>query len=175
MKVPADCPGEQTKDEKKKLKAERQAAASAAVEAPASNGVSSPPPLTRQDTMNSLSSGYAASATRSLSGTVPRAMTQDDTTPTTSSPLTSAPSNASSTPTGTARRNRIVAPPPAAYVSGSSAPASNGDSQPKAKMLYPYEAREAGEVTLSEGTEVKILEPDGKTNILDRLLDANNL
>lgn len=164
MKVPADCPGEQTKEEKKKLKAERQAAATAAVEAPtpASNGVSSPPPLTRQDTMNSLSSGYAASATRSLSGNIPRSVTQDDTTPTNSSPLTSAPSNASSTPAAGARRNRIVAPPPAAYVSATSQPASNGDGQPKAKMIYPYEARETGEVSLSEGTEVKILEPDGK-------------
>lgn len=173
MKVPADCPGEQTKEERKKLKAERQAAATAVVEAPVSNGVSSPPPLTRQDTMNSLSSGYAASATRSLSGNVPRSVTQDDTTPTTSSPLTSAPSNASSAPTGTTRRNRIVAPPPAAYVSATSQPASNGDGQPKAKMLYPYEARDSGEVTLSEGTEVKILEPDGRLKIPDGLCDAD--
>ena len=34
LKVPAECPGEQTKEEKKRLKVERQAAATAAVEAP---------------------------------------------------------------------------------------------------------------------------------------------
>src|SRR5205814_1943133 len=74
MKVPAECPGEQTKEEKKKLKAERQATASAAVEVPivpATNGTTGVT-LTRQDTMNSLSSGYAASAHRSVSGNKPR-------------------------------------------------------------------------------------------------------
>ncbi|KIX05135.1 uncharacterized protein Z518_06007 [Rhinocladiella mackenziei CBS 650.93] len=161
MKVPADCPGEQTKEEKKKLKAERQAAAAVAVEAPASNGVSSAPALTRQDTMNSLSSGYAASASRSLSGNVARLSTQDESsTPMASSPITSVPSNAGSTVGGAPRRNRIVAPPPAAYVSAPADVGANGSSQPKAKMLYPYEARDEGEISLSEGTEVKILEPD---------------
>lgn len=150
MKVPADCPGEQTKEEKKKLKTERQAAALAAVEAPASNGATSTPALTRQDTMNSLSSGYAASATRSLSGSVPRLGQQDD-----------APAMAS-TAGAAARRNRIVAPPPAAYVSAPAGDsAANGSGQPKGRMLYTYEARDDGEVSISEGTEVRILEPDG--------------
>ncbi|RVX68758.1 hypothetical protein B0A52_07644 [Exophiala mesophila] len=161
MKVPAECPGEQTKEERKKLKVERQAAASIAAETPAVNGNSNnnPPPLTRQDTMNSLSSGYAASASRSMSGNLPRTGTQDDTTPTTSSPLTAAPSTAGASTGGTTRRNRIVAPPPAAYV-GSSGAAANGSNQPKGRMLYPYEARDSGEVSVSEGAEVKILEPD---------------
>lgn len=159
MKVPADCPGEQTKEEKKKLKAERQAAALAAAEAPASNGVNSLPSLTRQDTMNSLSSGYAASATRSVSGNIPRSSAQDDSTgPGANSSLTT---NAGSTASG-ARRNRIVAPPPAAFVSAAGDSGANGSIQPRAKMLYPYEARDEGELSVTDGTEVKILEPDGK-------------
>ncbi|EXJ81934.1 hypothetical protein A1O1_08001 [Capronia coronata CBS 617.96] len=146
MKVPADCPGEQTKEEKKKLKAERQAAAIAATEAPAANGVSSPPSLTRQDTMSSLSSGYAASATRSAPGNIPRSSGQDDSTT----------AGAGST----ARRNRIVAPPPATFVSGTDGLGANGSGQPRAKMMYGYEARDESEVSLSEGTEVRVLEPD---------------
>lgn len=164
MKVPADCPGEQTKEEKKKLKAERQAAALAALEAPppppVSNGASGPPALTRQDTMNSLSSGYAASATRSLSGGVARLPPTDD--QTVSSPLTTVTSSTSSTTAPAPRRNRIVAPPPTAYVSAPVADlASNGSAQPRGKMLYAYEARDDGEISVSEGTEVRIIEPDG--------------
>jgi len=163
MKIPADCPGEQTKEEKKRLKTERQAAAAAAAEVPTSNGAQPPPPLARQNTMNTLSSGYATSATRSLSGSIPRSTQQDDgNAPATSSPLTSTPSNVAPTITSTTRRNRIVAPPPTAYVS---APAdtlpANGDTPPKAKMLYSYEARDEGEVSVADGKEVTILEPDG--------------
>ncbi|KAI1625777.1 hypothetical protein EDD37DRAFT_317816 [Exophiala viscosa] len=158
MKVPADCPGEQTKEERKKLKAERQAAALTAVETPASNGVGSQPPLTRQDTMNSLSSGYAASATRSVSGGIVRSTGQDggsSTAPT--SPFASTLDSGSAG----ARRNRVVAPPPTAYVSAPPDLGSNGSSGPRGKMIYPYEARDDGEVSLSEGAEVRILEPDG--------------
>jgi hypothetical protein len=167
MKVPADCPGEQTKEEKKKLKIERQAAASAALETPASNGTSAPPTLTRQDTMNSLSSGYAASATRSLSGGVTRLGGQDSdsTPPTTGSSLTPVPSNSGPSAPGGARRNRIVAPPPAAYVGGGeSATNGGGGQQPRGKMLYPYEARDDGEVSVAEGAEVKILAADGMSD-----------
>ncbi|KIV83098.1 hypothetical protein PV11_05153 [Exophiala sideris] len=155
MKVPADCPGEQTKEERKKLKVERQAAAATAAEAPASNGVGSQPTLTRQDTMNSLSSGYAASATRSVSGGIVRATGQDSgLSAPASSPFTSALDSSSAA----TRRNRVVAPPPTAYVSAP--PDSNGSSGPRGKMIYPYEARDDAEVSLSEGAEVKILEPD---------------
>ncbi|KAK7897071.1 Protein BZZ1 [Exophiala xenobiotica] len=153
MKVPADCPGEQTKEEKKKLKTERQAAALVAAEAPASNGVSSHPPLTRQDTMSSLSSGYAASATRSVSGTIPRSTGEEI-----SSPLTTITSNSVST--SGPRRNRVVAPPPSTYVSGAAESGANGTGQKRGKMLYAYEARDQGEVSLPEGAEFKIIEPD---------------
>lgn len=163
MKVPADCPGEQTKEEKKKLKAERQAAAGAVVESPVANGSNQAPQLTRQDTMNSLSSGYAASAARSVS-TVSRTAAQDDNSTTPSSPLAATPSTASSNAAG--RRNRIVAPPPAAYVSAPvEAPAANGGGRSKGRMLYAYEARDQGELSVSEGKEVTILEPDGKCTL----------
>ena len=180
MKVPAECPGEQTKEEKKKLKAERQAAANAAVEAPvapvapATNGTGGTT-LTRQDTMNSLSSGYAASAHRSLSGTMPRAGSaisngEDSTTPQRSSPLTittpattsAATPAAAPTASNPTRRNRIVAPPPAAYVSAPMLPPAESAAKPRAKLLYPYEARDAGELSVDEGKECTILEPDGE-------------
>ena len=167
LKVPADCPGEQTKEERKKLKAERQAAAAAAVEAPPiTNGGA--PALTRQDTMNSLSSGYAASAQRSVSGTIPRSNTvtsnDDNSAPQRSSTLTSSVADISaSKPTPAVRRNRIVAPPPVAYMTPQNdEPTSNGGGLPRGVMLYPYEARDAGEVTVAEGKEVTIIEPDGK-------------
>lgn len=167
LKVPADCPGEQTKEEKKQLKAQRQAAASAAVEvSPGSNESANGPTLNRQDTMNSLSSGYAASAQRSVSGVIPRSSTAlssgDGGEP---APNPSSPSDASTPkPASSAtRRNRIVAPPPVAYVSGpAEEPAANGVEQRRGKMLYPYEAREAGEVSVAEGKDVTILESDGK-------------
>lgn len=165
MKVPPECPGEQTKEEKKKLKAERQATANAAVEAPivpATNGTAGTT-LTRQDTMNSLSSGFAMSAHRSVSGNIPRVGStastgEDSNEPQRSSPL-SITTPAASNPS---RRNRIVAPPPAAYVSAPAQPASENSTKPKAKLLYPYEAREAGELSVGEGKECTILEPDGK-------------
>ena len=171
LKVPADCPGEQSKEEKKKLKAERQANAAKAAEAPVAvpNG-SNPPPmaptLVRQNTMNSLSSGYALNAQRSVSGTVPTVGTSSDQSSAPSravSSATSIPENNSPATAG-ARRNRIVAPPPTAYVS---APPSNEatadeDSAPRGKVLYSYEAREEGELSVREGKEVTIVEPDGK-------------
>lgn len=172
LKVPAECPGEQTKEERKKLKVERQAAASAAAEAPpapAMNG-SSASTLTRQDTMNSLSSGYATSAHRSLSGVIPRVGStatggEDASAAQRSSHLASATSVPSDTPTpatsNTARRNRIVAPPPVAYASPPPVSSSDGVNEPRGKMIYPYEARDAGEVSVEEGKECTILEPDG--------------
>ena len=171
LKVPADCPGEQTKEEKKKLKVERQAAASKAAEAPVAvpNGANPPPmpSLSRQDTMNSLSSGYAASAQRSVSGTVPRVgITADENSgPARGAAFTTpVPENKPPVAAGT-RRNRIVAPPPTAYMSApppDESPAKN-DSISRGKMLYSYEARDDGELTVSEGKEVTILEPDGRS------------
>jgi formin-binding protein 1 len=170
MKVPADCPGEQTKEERKKLKAERQATASAAVEAPqqppTTNG--SMPTLTRQDTMNSLASGYAASATRSVSGVVPRNSTlstsQTVTTPTQEiqSPLSA--TAAAPPAAGGSRRNRVVAPPPAAYISAPPPDDTPSTGSRRGRMLYAYEKRDDGEVSIEEGKEVLIIEGDGKSH-----------
>ncbi|KAH1427506.1 hypothetical protein KXX32_005708 [Aspergillus fumigatus] len=162
MKVPAECPGEQTKEEKKKLKAERQEQAGAmpALDITPSNGTSAAPSLTRQNTMNSLSSGYAASANRSLSNVTsqPASATEPAAPSTPAAPAETKPAVAAP------KRNRILAPPPAQYVTAPapsespSAPAKSGE--PRGKMLYPYQAGGADEITVQEGDDVGIIEPD---------------
>ncbi|EEH18265.1 hypothetical protein PABG_00828 [Paracoccidioides brasiliensis Pb03] len=171
MKVPAECPGEQNKEEKKKLKIERQEAAGsgAAIDLPKSpNGASEPPALSRRDTMNSLSSGYAASTARSTSVVLTRQATEagavevPESLPAATKPATK--------PSAGARRNRIVAPPPAQYVSvppppsegesGGRAGFSPKSNEPRGKMLYPYDANGEDEITVGEGREVIIVEPD---------------
>ena len=166
LKVPADCPGEQSKDERKKLKAERQAAAAAVhVAPPAANGHAPPdgvaelPDLGRSNTMNSLSSGFAASAKRSVStasGTAPAA---DGT-----SEVEAKKPLISSKPGGL-RKSRIVAPPPAAYISeapGNMPPTSSKPAEQHGRMTYPYQASAEGELTMEEGAEVSIVEADGQ-------------
>lgn len=156
MKVPATCPGEQTKEDKKKLKSERQEAANGMKSPPGpTDGVAELPTMSRSNTMNSLSSGYAASAHRSISGGPPKTPTEEAT------PASKAKIGAPNT----LRKNRVIAPPPAGYVSELSGSAVNGSSawsEQKGKMLYPYEANDAGELTVGDGKEVTILEPDGK-------------
>jgi formin-binding protein 1 len=168
MKVPAECPGEQSKEDKKKLKAQRQEAANAgkAPSSGAGDGASEASSLERSNTMNSLSSGYAASANRSISGLGPRPSAEEtppDRSSTTKSITTTSAPNV-------IRKNRVVAPPPTAYISelpGSSANGSSSLSPPgneqKGKMLYQYDANGEGEITVPDGREVTILEPDGKS------------
>ncbi|RFU26230.1 hypothetical protein B7463_g10108, partial [Scytalidium lignicola] len=160
MKVPAECPGELNKEEKKKLKAERQEAANSnGVAAPAStDNVAELPAMSRSNTMNSLSSGYAASANRSISGNPPR-------TPIEETPPDRTNSIATTATTATAvRKNRVIAPPPASYISelpGSSVNGSGGaTSEQRGKMLYTYEANVDGEITVPEGRDVIIIEAD---------------
>ncbi|KAK3722519.1 Protein BZZ1 [Vermiconidia calcicola] len=152
LKVPADCPGELNKEQRKTAKAERQAAAQAqqAAPAPATNGAggggSGHPGLQRSDTMgsmNTLSSGYAASAHRSVSGTTARSSVVEDG-PAPPSKIGSAP-----------RAHRMVAPPPAAMASP---PATSGDTE--GKMLYAYQANGDGEISVPEGQDFALLEPD---------------
>lgn len=149
LKVPADCPGELNKEQKKSIKAERQAAAQAqaAVVPPSSNGTAEAPPnLQRSDTigsMNTLSSGYAASANRSVSGTAAKA--GDD-----SSAATAAPAKATSGPI----RHRVMAPPPTSYVK------SDGGDEQKGKMLYAYHANGEGEISVADGQDFTVVEPD---------------
>ncbi|KAK5170120.1 Protein BZZ1 [Saxophila tyrrhenica] len=159
LKVPADCPGELNKEERKKVKTERQAAAQARSTAPDSTdgtngagGGTSPPGLQRSDTMgsmNTLSSGYAASAQRSVSGMTNRSSMAAEEPPAAAAP-TAKPS---------IRSHRMVAPPPAAFVGS---PASNGDSddQPSGKMLYAYTANASGEISVGDNVTFTLLEPD---------------
>lgn len=162
MKVPAECPGEQTKEEKKKLKDERQEAAATVIATPATpasaNSASELPALGRRDTMNSLSSGYAASATKSNSALSSNAE------------VTELPAStpAPAKKPATIRKNRIVAPPPERYVSGPppAAAAPVTPSEPRGKMLYAYQANGEDEITVEDGQDVVIVEPDGKTIFL---------
>lgn len=173
MKVPAECPGEQSKEDRKKLKAERQEAATSS-KRPMSggDGAAELPALSRSNTMNSLSSGYAASANRSISGLGTGSGAKsptDENPPERSSTIKSA----ISAPTA-ARKNRVVAPPPTAYISelpgssvnGSSTGLSVPSTEQKGKMLYSYDANGDGELSVPEGREVTILEPDGKSYVL---------
>ncbi|KAF4626628.1 hypothetical protein G7Y89_g11529 [Cudoniella acicularis] len=160
MKVPAECPGEQSKEERKKLKQERQESANSLKSPGApSDSVAELPTMSRSNTMNSLSSGYAASANRSVSGSGPRSPVEETPPerPTSLKPIASGPN--------IIRKNRIVAPPPAAYISELPGSAPNGSgpaasNEQKGKMLYAYDANGDGEVTVAEGKEVVILEPD---------------
>ncbi|KAI1822395.1 hypothetical protein F4861DRAFT_389325 [Xylaria intraflava] len=156
MKVPAECPGELSKEERKKSKADRQAAAGAPLKPPTGTPehVAELPDLTRSNTMNSLSSGYAASAHRSISGQVAN---------TRSSSEDAIPELPGSRPA--ARKPRLVAPPPSAYVSELPGSSINGSGSTKAneqkgKMLYAFEASGEGEISVAEGREVTILELD---------------
>lgn len=159
MKVPADCPGETDKDGKKKLKVARQAASQAPAAVSTSNGgptgssdsVNELPRLNRSDTMgsmNTLSSGYAASAQRSVSGTTVQTV----------QPTADAGGAARS---NTVKRNRVLAPPPDHYANGSSA--SSHSSEPRGKMLYSFAGSGEGELSINEGDEFTILDPDGKS------------
>ena len=169
LKVPADCPGEQSKDERKKLKAERQQGANASAvqeNGGAPDGVHELPDLSRSNTMNSLSSGYAASANRSAIDAGARAPDED----TIDSRTTSQPSIGKPTP---GRRNRIVAPPPTQYVSELPANGAvkgggvtSNPSELRGRMLYSYHAAGDGEISVEEGQEVTIVETDGELKSL---------
>lgn len=155
LKVPADCPGEQSKEEKKKLKDERQKSAHTTVPANGSpGGASDMPQIRRSDTvnsMNTLSSGYSATAHRSVSGGM--------------SPTTEEPPAEKKPAVAAPRRNRIVAPPPAQYVKEDPdlpPPPASKSTEQKGRMLYAYQQNGDGELTVPDGRDVTILEPDGK-------------
>ncbi|KAJ5761137.1 hypothetical protein N7520_008293 [Penicillium odoratum] len=151
MKVPAECPGEQSKEEKKKLKAARQeqAGSGPTIDLESSAASTTAPSLTRQNTMNSLSSGYAASGARSLSNVA--------TQPTPEDPADETPSPVAETKPNAGRKHRIMAPPPMAYAT---APSPEPTTKPRGKMLYSYEATGPDEVTVQDGDNVTIVEAD---------------
>ncbi len=157
MKVPAECPGEQSKDARKKLKQERQEAATATLKPSGSPSVAELPDLTRSNTTNSLSSGYAASAQRSIAGPM---------SPTEETPPEPAGRPQSMVSSGNAaKKNRVIAPPPTAYMSelpGSTPNGSSGSAEQKGKLLYTFDAGGDGELSVAEGREVEIVEPDSK-------------
>lgn len=161
LKVPAECPGEQTKEGRKKLKADRQAASKVAIpmhpNGSNAGNIAELPDISRSDTMDTLSSGFAASANRSVLGRTPS-----------EEPVAEAPAQPAAKP-ATLRKNRIVAPPPTQYVSEMpaddqiSAPRSSTShpAQPSGKMIYSYQAIADGEISVQEDDEVIIVEPDG--------------
>ncbi|QQK47977.1 Fps/Fes/Fer/CIP4 homology [Penicillium digitatum] len=157
MKVPAECPGEQTKEDKKKLKALRQdqAGAMPVVDVGTPTASTAAPSLRRQNTMNSLSSGYAASSARSISN-VPTQNTPE-------SPADDPPAPVAQTKPAAAKRNRVLAPPPTAYMTAPP-PSDSGmgskSKEPWGKMLYAYQATGSDEVSVEDGDEVVILQPD---------------
>ncbi|WAO89862.1 Hypothetical protein NCS54_00726600 [Fusarium falciforme] len=160
MKVPANCPGEQTKEERKKLKAERQDSANKLLKPSATmtsthSATSDGPDLTRSNTMTSLSSH---SARPSLSGSVSGQRSPAEETPPEVGPRPSISSKTSNT----VRKNRIMAPPPTAYITdgGASAPNGGDKEEKKGKMLYAFEGSGDGELTVPEGRDVVLLEPD---------------
>ncbi|TWU71870.1 hypothetical protein ED733_003677 [Metarhizium rileyi] len=164
MKVPADCPGEQNKDERKKLKAERQEAANRLVvrDPAAPSHVADLPDLSRSNTMNSLSSH---SAKRSASGHVVPveldAGEQSRARRPSISPNPTGTTTSSAAMTGT--RKRMAAPPPSAYVSelpGSSVNGNGDREERKGRMLYAFDASGDGELSVAEGREVTLLEAD---------------
>lgn len=152
MKVPASCPGEVGKEDRKKLKVERQASAQAATPTqPGQNGdgASDMPTISRSDTvgsMNTLSSGFATSAQRSVSGTI------------------KGPEEAPKVVATSGSRRRVIAPPPDHYVSNGTNGASK--SEDHGKMTYAYQQNGDGEISVDEGNEVTILEADGKDALL---------
>lgn len=168
LKVPADCPGELNKEQKKAAKTQRQAAAQSnslpSAQSPTSEGMNGAgggqghSALQRSDTMgsmNTLSSGYAASAHRSVSGTNVRSSMAED-------GASTAPPTARISSSSTAARPRMVAPPPSQYVTST----PNGDSsadgaqQQQGKMLYAYTATNDEELSIRENSAFTLLEPD---------------
>jgi hypothetical protein len=108
--------------------------------------------------MNTLSSGYSASAQRSVSGTTlgegSRGGIEEE----------SVVPKKSTSVIGGARRNRLVAPPPSQYVtSDPGGEGSNGDAggEQKGRMLYAYQANSDGEISVQDGVEVTVVEEDG--------------
>lgn len=161
MKCPANCPGEQNKEEKKKLKAQRQEdAKNAAVpttNGSSADGASDMPRLSRSDTMNTLSSGYSATAQRSVSGTTITAATLAGEEDAPAKKIPAAPKG---------RRNRLVAPPPTQFVTSDPGLSDTGEpslgpGETKGRMLYAYQPNSDGEIAVQDGQDVIILEADG--------------
>ncbi|KAF1815305.1 FCH-domain-containing protein [Eremomyces bilateralis CBS 781.70] len=168
MKAPADCPGEQSKEDKKRLKTERQEAAHVLDGSRTNGSVSASPSVpelpgnmpgvSRTGTvtsLNTLSSGYSAQGQRSVStsSVVPE---MEGDTPASSMVEKDSTVKASKPAAG---RRRILAPPPTAYA-GDSGGDGASDRQQKGKMMYAYVANGEGEISVQEGDPVVLVGPD---------------
>lgn len=167
MKVPAECPGELSKDERKKAKAQRQESANALLKPSTSapDHVTELPDLSRSNTMGSLSSRRSLSVAGSAMSPSPLSPVPPlDEAPAPELPNATRPKPASKVTPNTIRKNRIIAPPPTAYISELPGSAPNGSStnstEQKGKMLYAFEANGEGEITVPDGRDVVVLQPD---------------
>lgn len=166
MKVPAECPGEQNKEQKKKLKLERQEAAHSLTSTivPRPSMDISDKPKSYSNPTNLPNSGYTSGVLRSISNVkAPVEKTSES---------TNNSLHKGAALQSTVWKNRIVAPPPSSYINdlqGSKVASKNivegeiGDER-RAKMIYNYEANGEGEVSVEEGNEVVILEYDGASS-----------
>lgn len=161
LKVPADCPGETPKEERKKLKAQRQEGIRErrAADIPTIE-TTAPPPISRSNTMNSLASSFSTGRQQKP---VPQLTTPEDSTITGSNeePIAK-PKAVPKDPIPGGKRSRVVAPPPASYVSDQKHKSSSdaAPSRPLGKMLYSYKASGPEEITVAENDSVTIIEPD---------------
>lgn len=167
MKVPAECPGESSKEDRKKLKQQRQEAANSLLKPNLSAGdqVAELPPLSRSNTTNTMNSLSSASAQRSRSSVMsPPPEEAAPEVPMSTRPMSTAGGAAGG---GSVRKHRVIAPPPSAYISELPGSAPNGSGgghqEQKAKMMYTFEAGGDGELSVPEGRELVVLEPDCKS------------
>lgn len=110
--------------------------------------------------MNTLSSGYSATAHRSVSGTPSVSTATEEEVPK-KSPMAGLAGG---------RRNRIVAPPPTQFVGGEeNLPEAVGGGEQRGKMLYAYQKSGDEEITVAEGQEVVVVEPDGEISLKSRV------
>jgi formin-binding protein 1 len=157
MKIPAECPGELNKEEKKRIKAKRQDSASAAmggINGSSTDVSGDADSLHRSDTLNTLSSGYSAprrAVSRSVSGSsIPQTTESNGS----SKPIKSAPG-----------RHRIIAPPPTIHRTVEESEVDNGaakSNERKCRMMFAFQKNGAEEISVDEGRELVVVEDDGK-------------
>ena len=151
MKVPADCPGVLDKAAKKAFREEKRA--SIAANSEVGNGDEHKPgSISRSNTMTStLSSSHSIRGNGGLKAANNKLSKSNST-------------------TGAGSTRRAVAPPPDRYVSASSAEpireSPMEDNAVKGRMLYTYTARGEGEITVEQGKDLLILEPDGMCHVV---------
>ncbi|KAK6329740.1 hypothetical protein TWF696_003605 [Orbilia brochopaga] len=170
MKVPANCPGPLDKTAKKALKDVRQhKGASTSTdklsELPATNGSSHGLGLGRSNTVTSVSTASTSAPVAPARVSTP--LGRSDTVKSTTTPIS--PVTASPKPP----TRRVLAPPPAKYIAELPAEDMKADG-PKAKMLYGYTANGNGEISVGEGKEVVVIEPDegGWTKVRNGMVEG---